>query len=690
MSIEGFEGVHVDSERLESVDKEQLRREIIAVNSDKNLFERYHEYLSSGKKYKNKENSHLAFVLGLTDESPKGECSLLWFEIDTPDCDMDFGDRDGAIQYLVKKYGTERIAKIGTKNNYKVTNTVNEVCKALDIPRFDNAVEAVIKEIDAMNLSANDKRWDTVLIDVLDNTATGKRLLDKYPEFAVAKQITGLASNAGTHASGVIVANDSIKKSFAINPESQTIMAVADDLERKGYIKLDVLALANLTVIKKTMDMVGLTRDDLRTINLEDQKVFDVMNENRYQNIFQYEGAGVTKLAKQVKVDSFNDYIAISSFARPGPLSSGSAERWVHKKNGDMPVSYMHPLFEPYFKDTLGEMAYQEQIMLVAHDIAGLDWAIVSKMRKAIAKSMGAEALKEFGEPFKDGLMKAGVSEDVADKFWSDILGCGSYLFNKSHAAAYGLISYWTCYLKAYFPLEFACAALTTAENTDKQVSILRELDKEGTTYIPFDVENSTDEWRVIDKNGSKVLLAPLTAVKGIGNKTMTQIMACRARNEPLPESIQKRLNKATSVFSTLTPVKDYTIENNLRRHVIGDFVDIGTIECNGEWQEGLYIAGVCDVIAERDENDDKRVQDRIARGQQGIMSGATKFVELRVRDDTGTVYAKIGKNDFNLWGEEILEKGREKKTVVVIKMTYCPEAPVGLVKGFKIVGEIE
>lgn len=638
--------------------------------------------------------SLVCYLLDITDVDPI-KYNLLFFRFldpsrpDWPDIDSDFSDRDAAVEYLANKYGAEKVAKIGTTANYIVDNTINEVCKALLLPRFE--FQPLIDEIKSWGYSANDKRWSTAIHDALEKTVVGQRLIKKYPEFVVATKITDTPSHAGSHASGVIVSQDAITNTFAINPQSQTAMAVAGAMEGKGFIKLDVLGLINLTVIDNTMKMAGITREDLRNIDLEDENVFKVMNEHRYKNIFQYEGAGVSKLAKQVVVDSFNDFVAISSFARPGPLSSGSAERWADKKNGVFPVSYIHPLFEPYFKDTLGEMAYQEQIMLVAHDIAGLGWDIVSKMRKAIAKSMGAEALKEFGEPFKQGLMKAGVPEDVTDKFWNDILGCGSYLFNKSHAAAYGLISYWTCYLKAYYPLEFACAALTEAKSTDKQIEVLKEMRDEGIDYIPFDIMLSTDEWRVTEKDGKKVLLGPLKNIVGVGPKTLIQIMQNRSLHSDFndwPESLQKKLKNAKSAFSTLTPITDYRIENNVRKFVIDDFTDIGTIACNGEWQEGIYTFGVCEVIAERDENDPKRQQDRIARNQEAEMSGQTKFVELRVRDDTGIFYHKIGRYDYEQWGKEILEKGREGKTLVVCKSTLCPQAPVLLVKGFKIVGE--
>lgn len=634
--------------------------------------------------------SLVCYLLDITDIDPV-KYGLLFFRFlsvgrnDAADIDTDYADRDVVIDYLCKKYGKDRVARIGTIGSFQAANTTNDVTKQLRLPRYE--FDELLNSIDSM--TANDARRDKALETALHETPAGKKILGKYPEFEIAGRMGGTPSNASTHASGVLVSQHPLNNYFAINPIQQSVFCEQSDSDQVGLLKLDILGLENLNIIDRTLQMAGKSRDWLYRIDREDKKAFDVINDNKFMGLFQYEGAAVKKLTQQTKVTEFNDLIVLSSLARPGPLMAGSAERWVKKKNGEIPVSYPHELLKPYLEETLGEMAYQETVMNVAHYVAGLDWGIVSKLRKAIAKSMGAEAMKEYGEPFINGMLSKGIPQDVAEKFWQDILGCGAYLFNKSHAAAYGLISYWTCYLKAHFPLEFAAASLTSAKTVEKQIDILREMQQEGIDYVPFDIETSTDRWRVVTKGDNKILVGPLSNVIGVGPKKMNEILACRARGEPLPDSLTKLLQKAKSTFSSLTPIADWIVDNGIDKKIVGTFTKIEDVKPTDEWQEGVYICGVCEVIAERDENDDKRVKDRMARGQKGKMEGETKFVEIRVKDDTETIYAKIGRYDFDKWGKEILEKGREKKTMVMIRGTVPPEIPMILIKNFRIVGEI-
>lgn len=633
--------------------------------------------------------SLVCYLLDITNVDPI-EHKLLFFRFldpsrpDMPDIDTDYSDRDAVIEYLVNKYGKDRVARIGTVGSFQATNTTNEVTKQLRMPRFE--FNQLLDSIEKM--SANDARKDKSLETALNETAAGKRILSKYPAFKVAGNLTGTPSHSSTHASGVLVANEAISHHYAINPLSQSVMCQADDAESIGLVKIDVLGLNSLNIFQKTLELASKPLKFLDTIPLDDQKTFDVLNDHKFSGLFQYEGAAVRTLSQKIKVDCFNDFVAISALARPGALNSGSAESWCRRKMGQEQVESYHPIIEPFFKDTLGVLTYQEQVMLLARECAGMSWQQVSKLRKAIGKSMGAEAMKEYGEPFISGLVKAGVPEDISNKVWSYILNSGSYLFNLSHSVCYGLLSYQSAYLKAHFPLEFATAQLCCASTKEKQMTILRELVAEGVTYTPFDPELSDMDWRIVTKGENKHLIGPLSSVKGLGPKSVSQIMACRSRNEPLPDSLKKKMDNAVTEFDSLTPIADWLETNNARRHVTGEFTKMVDVVPDGTWQD-LYIAGVCTIIAERDENDQKRVEDRVARGQAGIMQGNSKYVEIRLSDDTGIFYVKIGAKDYEQLGTKILTEGREKKTMIVGMATLCPEAPVLLLKKMRIVGEI-
>jgi hypothetical protein len=425
----------------------------------------------------------------------------------------------------------------------------------------------------------------------------------------------------------------------------------------------------------------------MNTVDLNDQKAFDVLNDGKFLGVFQFEGYALRRLTKTIRVTTFDDLSILSALSRPG--AAEGADAWVRRRSGVEKVTYPHELLEPYLKETLGAIAFQETIMKIAHDLGGLDWPTVAKLRKAIGKSQGEAALDVYGQPFKDGLVKSGIPEEIAIDFWRMILASGSYLFNKSHTVAYGMISYWTCWLKAYYPVEFAAASMTMKTDPQAQIEFLRELDKEGIKYLPVDIDHSTEKWRVVRKGDEKVLVAPLSGVKGIGPKMISQIMSARARNEPLPDRALKLLNNPKTDIDELYPVEEALKKIDLSSHgVRSEVTPCGEAKPNGSWWENVICVGVANVIAEHDENEERRVSDRIERGQAGIMTGPTKFVEIRLADSTGVVYAKIGRKEYKDLQPKI-EGAKVNKSLIMVRGTVCPEAPVMLVKNIKIIGEV-
>lgn len=633
--------------------------------------------------------SLVCYLLGITQVDPI-KYGLLFFRFldpsrpDWPDIDSDLSNRDAAIEYLVQKYGKSRVAKLGTVGTFQAKNSTNEVAKQLTLPRFefDNLISSLPK------YAAGDIRGDKALDVALKETEIGKKLIAKYPDFALAGRLSGSPANAATHASGVILTNDDISNYVAVNATTNTTMCDLKEAEKLDLLKLDLLGLKTLEIFEKTLELAGLPRHYLETIPLDDQAAFDVLNDKKFVGLFQYDGDALRYLTSQIVVDCFDDIAIISALARPGALSSGAADSWAKRKMGKESVSYPHPLIEPYLSETLGAMAYQETIMLVAREVAGMDWASVSKLRKAIGKSLGPEAMREYGDPFKEGMIKAGVPQDVTDKFWSDILGAGSYMFNKSHSVAYGMMSYWSCYLKAHFPLEFTAASLTLTDSQEKQVAFLREIAKEGVSYVPVDVDHSTDRWTVANKGDKKILIGPLSSVKGLGPKKIQQILGARARNEPIPDSIRKLLENAKTDLDSLNPIQDAISNINLYQHILDKPTPLEEMVPNGSWLDA-YVVGLVSVCEEKDENDPKKVADRIARGQEGVLPGNPKYIEIRIDSDTVKgFYCKVGKKDIDMMREKVL-KSEKGKSLVALKGTLCPEAPCFLVKGFKIIGEM-
>lgn len=629
--------------------------------------------------------SLVCYLLGITqvDPIPYG---LLFFRFldpgrsDWPDIDGDFSDRDAAIDYLVAKYGISKVAKLGTTGNWQTQNASNEAVKSLGINKFE--IQAVIDGLP--KYAANDARNETALgkaFEVMDN---GKKFIEKHPYFSVVTKMIGTPSNAGVHASGVLLLNDEIDNYVGVDSRTNSAMLNMHQAEQYGMIKLDVLGLKTLTILNSALEIAGLPRDHLTKIRLDDQKVFDVLNDGKFLGIFQFDGDALRRLTRTLYVDTFDDLAILSALSRPG--AAVGAESWVNRKKGEEEVVYPHPVLEPYLKETFGTLVFQEQVMRIANEVCGMDWGVVSKLRKAIGKSMGEEGMRPFSEPFINGLIEKGVSENVAKRFWSDIIAFGSYSFNKSHTVAYGLVSYWTCYMKAYYPVEFAAATLTLEGDHEKMLELLRELDKEGVKYTPIDAEYSIDKWRVV--NGR--LIGPLTLIEGVGPKLVQQILSGRARDEELSDRAKKLLANPKTKIDELFPIKAAIEKLDLEAHnILTTPKTVEEIVPDGNWQDDVLLIGVVRSCIVKSENEEKRIQDRISRGQTGFIKGQDKYVDLRVATDDGEIFCKIGRNEFLELAKSVVDKVEDDKTLICVKGTVTPEIKMILVKRLKVLGNI-
>lgn len=635
--------------------------------------------------------SLVCYLCGITRIDPIKE-NLLFFRFldparkDAADCDLDVADAQQCFEYLSAKYGHENVAKLGATGSFQASGATNEVAKQLALPRFEfnSLLDSLPK------YAAGDSRGDKALAVALKETELGKRVLQKHPTFEYAGMLSGNPSHATTHAAGVLITKDSLSNYTAIDTVRKTAMIDLKDAEKLDVLKLDVLSLDTLLLFDKTLELAGLPRNFLDTIPLDDQAAFDVLNQGKTTGLFQLSGGAVKNLASRVKVTEINDIVALSALARPGPLSSGGAESWVKRRMGLEPVTYAHPIFEPYLKNTLGVFAYQESIMMIAREVGGLEWAQVNKLRKAIGKSMGPEAMREYGDPFISGCMSKGVPQSVAEKFWQDILGCGSYLFSLNHAVPYGRMSYYSCYLKAHYPLEFVAAALTLTKVQDKQVSFLKEVAAEGVGYIPYDPDLSTDSWRVVTKYDKKMLIGPLQNVKGLGPKSIQQVLGCRARGEPLPDALKKKLANAKTSLDSLSPIRDKIQTLNWKAHTIGKVTRLDQAIPGDGWDE-FQVIGLVTKAEEQSENDERKVADRISRGQIGRLEGDPKSIQVRLKSDEVTDFlCKVTTKQLDKHRDYVLNNLEVGKSLVVVRGKFPPHVPCLLINEIEEIGRME
>lgn len=587
--------------------------------------------------------------------------------MDLPDIDIDFSDvrRELVFDYVKEKYGNDHVARLGTVMMFQPRSAMNQVGTALRIPKFkvDRMCDGIIER------SSGDARANNSLEDSLKLTPNGVALLDEFPEVMIAARMEGHPNNAGQHAAGIVITKEPVQNIVAIDSRTGATMCDKYDAESYNLLKIDALGLTQLSIFERTLELIG--EDDTSNggyfdrIPLNDPAAFEVLNKQRWSGIFQYSGSALQSLAKQFTSDNIEDIISVTALARPGPLASGGANEWVKRRNGEKPIAYPHPLFEPHLKTSLGITIYQEQIMELGRCVGDLSWEDVTAIRKAMSKSLGAEFFNKYGEMWKPNAIKKGIPPSVVNKAWDDMCTFGSWCFNRSHAVAYGLISYYCCYLKAHHPLEFAAATLDAETDPLRQLMYLRELKEDGIDYIPVDIDHSTDKWTPIRKDNRSYLVGPLGAIKNIGPKRVDAILDARKNGKPLPPGVLKILQSAKTSLDSLYPISDTV--SVLREK--GDFnisspiMPIKDVQCGVEGS--VVIAAVATRIAPRDENDLAKVK---KRGRE--LKGPTMCLNMFLRDDSDEIYAKIDRFDYERMAHEIIERGKAGKAIYALKGT--------------------
>ena len=478
----------------------------------------------------------------------------------------------------------------------------------------------------------------------------------------------GIIASNSQHAAGVVIAKGPILDYVAVDHRTNATMCDKKDAE-EGYnlLKIDALGLTQLSVFEDALALAGLAPDTLERIPLDDAAAFEVLNKGQFSGIFQFNGMALQSIAKQFRCTSFNDIVSITALARPGALASGGAHEWVRRKNGVHAVTYPHALLEPYLADTLGIVLYQEQVMEIGRNVGDLTWGQVSELRKAMSKSLGKEYFDKFGDPWKKAAIAKGFAPKDAEKVWDDLCAYGAMGFNKSHSVAYGLISYWCCWLKAHHAFEFAAATLTHEKDTTKQIKILREMMVEGYDYVPIDPERSTDKWTVGFKDGKKVLVGPLQSVAGIGPKILADIIASRKMGLKLPARAKKLLTGAKTAIDSLWPIRDAfakLLPDPLERNIVTPPARIVELVPEAE-DRSVMLFCTLTKINPRDENEVIMVA---RRGGKKITDGKTTSLNLQLMDDTDTIFGKVNRFSYPTMGKEIVDRGRTDKALYAVK----------------------
>ena len=484
--------------------------------------------------------SLVAYCLGITALDPIKHGLL--FErflnperISMPDFDIDFcmEKRDKVIEYVSSKYGKDAVSQIVTFGTMAAKGVVRDVTRALGKPySLGDRISKMIPFEIGMTLEKAISRQPVLKQAIKDD--------DEVQEIMnLSFKLEGGIRNIGKHAGGVVIAPGSLSDFSPIYFDSDTSSVLTqfdkDDVEKIGLVKFDFLGLRTLTIIDKAIksindDLASKNEDplDISNLDLNDSKVFELLSAGKTTAVFQLESPGMKDLIKRLQPTKFEEIVALLALFRPGPLDSGMHDEFVNRKNGKVPVTYPHKLLEPVLSETYGVILYQEQVMESARVLAGYSLGQADILRRAMGKKQ-VEEMDKQRTIFVDGCKDNNIKEDLANKIFNLIETFAGYGFNKSHSAAYALLSFQTAYLKTYYPEYFMAAVLSSAQgNTDKISSIIKECKGMGINVLSPNILTSGTNFFV---NPKKQIEYGLTSLKGVAESFIYHLSEIREKN---------------------------------------------------------------------------------------------------------------------------------------------------------------
>lgn len=599
--------------------------------------------------------SLVCYLLGITEGMDPIKHDLMFERFidvnrsDLPDIDIDFPDRDrgSIISQLVKEYGEKNVKQIANISTMQPRIAIGEFAKSLGIPKYetDELKTAIITR------SGGDARAQMKIGDTFDTTEIGKKFLEKYPSMREVAKIEAHPRHSSVHAAGVIICNEPVEKYCGINARDNTAMVDRKTSEYLNLLKVDILGLRTLAILEDCAKLIGMDYREYYKLDINCKRAFSIFNTMRLSGIFQFEGYSLASLTRKMQVESFEDIVAITALARPGALYSGGAARYIKYRTGMEEPVFMGPLHEEITQNTFGIVVYQEQILRICREIGDMSWQDVNDLRRALSKSLGKEYFNRYKEKFVAGAKKHGYSDRDCDFIWSEVENGGAYAFNRSHAFAYALISYWCAYIKARHPKEFFVANLNHAKGVASGIKLLRDATvNEGIEYIPIDPDESEREWSI---NSAGKIVGGLTNIKGIGVKTANKIIKARKNKEKLPPSVIRKLLDPKTDYDILFPCEHFWGDIYARPEVYGlsnapsKIIDV-------QHQGRHLIIGRLMGKNVRDLNEYVNLQ---KRGGE-VYHDHTIELAIKVEDDTDSIMCSVGRYDYERIGRDISENG--------------------------------
>jgi len=509
--------------------------------------------------------SIVSYCLGITGIEPleygliferflnKGRKSL-------PDIDMDFDERyrNDVIQYAIEKYGQDRVAHIVTFATIKAKQAIRDAARVLGLP-FSSG-DRVAKLMPPMILGNTATISECLSLDEENTSGYSKEfysaseeLRKQYKNDEEAKQIIdialgleGLKRQDGIHAAAIVISPDTITKFLPIQQKGSEAEIVTQyemhTVEMLGLLKMDFLGLRNLSIIDRTLELIGNERFDIDNLKLDDEKTFKLFAEGKMTGVFQLESRVAQSTSRSLKPKRFEDIVALVALIRPGPLGGGMNNEFADRANNRKEIEYLHNDLESILNETYGVILYQEQVMQIAEKIAGFNLQEADNLRVAMGKKI-PKVMEEQRKKFTDGAVSKNYSEQFAIELFDQIAYFAGYGFNKSHSVPYALLAYQTAYLKANYPAEYIAACLTAVKrDKDRTAIFLSEARDMGVKVSTPDINLSSSDFTVNDNE----ILFGLSAVRNVGDITADKIVLERESNGDF-ESIEDFLSRIDS-----------------------------------------------------------------------------------------------------------------------------------------------
>lgn len=532
--------------------------------------------------------SLVAYLIGITDIDPiKFDLLFERFlnpeRVSMPDIDVDFcyNRRDEVIRYMYEKYGEDHVSQIIAFGTLGAKAAIRDVGRVMGMSYAD--VDVVAKAIPRdISVTIDDALKQKDFKNLYESSRETKQLID------TARALEGMPRNVTIHAAGLVVSDKPITEYLPLATSNGSIVTQfdMDTVAMLGLLKFDFLALRYLTIIDDACNSIKerLPSFDIENIPIDDKATHDLIASGNTAGIFQLESGGMRQMLTELAPDSFEDVIAAIALYRPGPMDS--IPKYIESRHNASKVSYAHQSLEPILKSTYGCIVYQEQVMSIFRVIAGYTYGHADVVRRAISKKKG-NVLESEKDNFINGAMKNGVDRSIAEKLFDDIASFANYAFNKSHAAAYALISFRTAYLKAHFPCEYMAALITSVlGNMSKLAEYISECGRYGIRVLPPDINES----RLLFHPSGNDIVFGLLALKNVGKQFIDDIISERDINGPFK-----------SFENFISRISQYDIN----KRMIESLIKVGAFDKLGAYRSQLLTCyeAIIDTEAQKNKN---------------------------------------------------------------------------------------